>query len=564
MQGGVKLLLTLKALKQDLKLHRQLPLWAWPSLLIAFLLLTPVLAVTSSVFTTDYSGWLHLIDTVLFEYIGNSLLLMLGSGLGVLIIGVVCAWLVSEFEFVGRRSFEWLLLLPLAMPAYIIAYTYAGLLDFYGPVQSLLRHWFSWSYGDYYFPEVRSIQGAMLMMSLVLYPYVYLLARTAFLSRSASLTDAAKTLGAGPWRQFYAVALPIARPAIIAGLALALMEVLADYGTVQYFGVSVLSTGIFRAWFGLGDIGAASQLATVLLVFVVVLLVLERRARRSAHYVQDRLSQPHRRRQLSRTASLVIIASLSVPLLLGFILPFMQLLYWLIVEADQAYDAAFWRLFLNSLMLAATTSVLALLFALMLAYLARALSFGITKTAVSVAGLGYAIPGTVIAVGVLMPFAALDHVINDWYGRVFQSDLGLVFSGGFFILIFAYLVRFMAVALSNMTAGYSRIPDSLDAAAKTFGEGSLGVFTRVHLPLLKPSIFSALLLVFVDTLKELPATLVLRPFDFNTLAVRSYELANDEQLANAAPSVVMIVLAGLIPVILLNASIRDSQNEAKL
>ena len=540
-------------------LHR-MPWHLWPLLLIVAVLLTPIVSVLSSFFQGPAPSWPHLVDTVLWEYTLNSIYLVLGVGFGVLVLGVSSAWFVARYEFFGRRQFEWLLLLPLSMPAYIIAYTYTGILDFSGPVQSFIRKTFSVGYGDYYFPEIRSIGGAIVMMSLVLYPYVYLLARTSFKNQSQSLADAGKSLGLSPLQSFCRIALPIARPAIIAGTILALMETLADYGTVQYFGVNVFSTGIFRTWFGLDDALAARQLASVLLMMVFALLLLEKLARSKASYSLPSGSMSSKRRSLKPVYACVVSLCCGLLFLFGFLLPFTQLLYWSLFERTKGFDQEYCHLLSNSLQLAGITSLLTVLLALLLSYSQRLWPSKLFNGAVFTAGLGYAIPGTIIAIGVMAPFSWLDHSIHDFFEKHSEISTGLIFSGTLFILIFAYIVRFLAVALGNIKSGLLNIHQSIDDAAKSLGLTPWQSIVRIHLPLLRPSLISAALLVFVDTLKELPATLVLRPFNFNTLAVKSFELANDEQLANAAPSVITIVLIGLIPVILLNFYMQRSQN----
>lgn len=542
------------------KWRQRLPWHLWPLLLIVAILLTPIIAVLSSFLPGAAPSWPHLVDTVLWQYTLNSIYLVLGVGFGVLVLGVSSAWFIARYEFFGRRQFEWLLLLPLSMPAYIIAYTYTGVLDFSGPVQSVIRQTFSVGYGEYYFPEIRSIGGAIIMMSLVLYPYVYLLARISFKNQSQSLADAGKTLGLSPWQSFYRIALPVARPAIIAGTILALMETLADYGTVQYFGVNVFSTGIFRAWFGLDDALAARQLASILLFMVFVLLLLERLAKSKASYSVSGSAKISTRERLSPTRSGLVSLGCGLLLFFGFLLPFAQLLYWALFESSKGFDQEYWQLLSNSLKLAAATSFLTVLLALLLSYGQRLWPSKLLNGAVFTAGLGYAIPGTIIAVGVMAPFSWLDHSIHDFFQKHSEITTGLLFSGTLFILIFAYIVRFLAVALGNIRSGLLNIHQNLDDAAKSLGYSPWQSMTKIHLPLLRPSLISAALLVFVDTLKELPATLVLRPFNFNTLAVKSFELANDEQLANAAPSVITIVLIGLIPVILLNTFMQRRRN----
>ena len=488
----------------------------------------PVIVVLAHVFVPSGDIWQHLSTTVLPDYIRNSLLLMLGVAIGTLLIGVTTAWLTTMCQFPGRSVFEWALLLPMAMPAYIIAYTYTGMLDFAGPVQMALRDWFGWQYGDYWFPQIRSLNGAVAMLALVLYPYVYLLSRAAFLNQSICVLDVSRTLGNGPWKTFWRVALPLARPAIIAGLSLALMETLADYGTVQFFGVSTFTTGIFRTWFGMGSAAAAAQLAAGLMVFVFALIIVERYSRRKARYHHtSRRHQDLRRFQLTGSRALLAFCFCMLILSLGFLLPAIQLLSWTIHVADTVIDAAFMRLLMNSLSLAAFAAVLALVLAIIMAYAQRLYPGKLVSGAVRVAGMGYAVPGAVIAVGVMIPFA--------------------------------YLTRFLAVSLQTVDSGLTRITHSMDEAGRSFGFRPLQILRQIHIPMLSASLMTALLLVFVDVLKELPATLILRPFNFNTLAVKAYELASDERLAEAAPAALAIVIAGIIPVILLSKTITRSR-----
>jgi iron(III) transport system permease protein len=528
---------------------------------LALTLSLPVLVVAGFLFVPSGEVWQHLADTVLADYVTNSLLLMAGVTLGTLIGGVGTAWLTSMCRFPGRGVFEWALLLPMAMPAYIIAYTYTGLLDFAGPVQTALRAVTGWGYGDYWLPEVRSLPGAAVMLALVLYPYVYLLARAGFLGQSLCVLDVSRTLGNGPWRTFFTVALPLARPAIVAGLSLALMETLADYGTVQYFGVATFTTGIFRTWFGLGSAPAAAQLSALLLGFILVLILVERFSRRRARYHHtSQREQAIRRYPLDGTRAAAAFGFCLIPVLLGFLVPAGQLAWWAITIARTAYDAAFFALVLHTLALAAGTALLALLLALVLGYGRRLYPSRTVRASVRVAGMGYAVPGTVIAIGVLIPFAWLDRSLDAWMQASFGISTGLLLSGTLAALIFAYLVRFLAVALQTVEAGLGKIRPSMDEAGRSLGYRPGEVLRRVHIPMLRGSLMTALLLVFVDVLKELPATLVLRPFNFNTLAVRAYELASDERLADCAPAALTIVLAGLLPVILLSRSITRSRD----
>ena len=530
--------------------------WVILVVVLAGLLALPVFTVFLTALQPAGEVWRHLADTVLADYVLNSVTLMIGVGVGTLIIGVPTAWLTATCEFPGRRGFEWALLLPMAIPAYIIAYTYTGLLDFAGPVQTFLRAAFSWTRQDYAFPEIRSLPGAALMLTLVLYPYVYLLARAAFLEQSAAVLEVSRSLGAGPWRRFRTITLPLARPSLIAGMSLVQMEALADYGTVQYFGISTFTTGIFRVWFGMGDPTAAAQLAGLLLLFVMTLLVLERLSRRQArfHHTGQRTQRPPRLQLQGRWRRLATAACLT-PLLLGFLIPAGQLVIWTWRTAPQMIDGHFLALVANSVGLAGGAALVILLLALLLGYGQRLRPRPMVRLAVRSAGLGYAAPGTVLAIGVMLPFAAIDRNIDHWVREWFGVSTGLLLSGTLFALLFAYCARFLPVALHSVEAGLTRIRPSMDDAARALGVKPHGVLWRVHIPILRGSLLTALLLAFVDILKELPATLILRPFNFNTLAVRAFELASDERLADSASFALAIVLAGIGPVILLSRAI---------
>ena len=534
--------------------------WRAGVIAAALLLALPVITVFSFVFVPAGEVWQHLADTVLTDYIVNSLVLMVGVGIGTLVLGVSTAWLTSLCDFPGRRQFEWALLLPLAVPAYIIAYTYTGMLDFAGPVQTSLRAWTGLEYGEYWFPQIRSRGGAIAMLSLVLYPYVYLLARAAFLEQSVCVLEVSRTLGAGPWRSFFRVALPLARPAVITGVSLALMETLADYGTVQYFGVDTFTTGIFRTWFGLGDSAAAAQLAALLMVFVFTLILLERWSRRQAryHHATYRYKNLPRYRLTGWRQAAAVLAC-ALPLTFGFLVPAGQLGLWAGRTAPKMVDGDFIGLTASSLGLAAAAAVLTLVLALFMAYGRRLRPGRGVGTAVQVAGMGYAVPGTVIAVGVMLPFAWLDNTVDAWARSTLGFSTGLILSGTLAALLFAYAVRFLAVSLNAVEGGLGRIRPSMDDAARSLGRRPGQVLWQVHRPLMRGTLLTALLLVFVDVLKELPATLILRPFNFNTLAVRAYELASDERLADASNAALAIVLAGIIPVVLLSRSIARSR-----
>jgi len=527
---------------------------------LCLLLSIPVLTVFWSITNSSDGVWQHLVDTLLFDYVRDSALLMLGVGVSVLVLGVLPAWLVTMTKFPGSRILEWALVLPLAIPAYIIAYTYTGLLDVGGPMQVMIRDTFELRYGDYWFPQIRSLGGAIAMLSLVLYPYVYLLSRMAFLEQSICVLEVSRTLGASPTKAFFRVAVPLARPAIIAGLSLVLMETLADYGTVQYFGVSAFTTGIFRTWFGLGSSVAAAQLSALLLLFIMTLVLAEQWSRRQSryHHTSNKYSRlpKIKLRGWKLTGALIYCV---LPVLAGFLIPFVQLCLWTLETWDLVDRQGFIVLAYNSLRLAATAALIALFLGVLIVYSRRLRPDMFMRGAFRILGLGYAIPGTVIAVGVLIPFAWFDNTIDAWMRENFSISTGLMFSGTLIALVFAYIVRFLPVAMNTVDAGMGKIKPSMDDVGRSMGLGSFAILRRIHAPIMRGSLLTAALLVFVDVLKELPATLILRPFNFNTLAIRTYELANQERLAEAASSALMIVLAGIIPVIILSYTISRSR-----
>lgn len=536
------------------------------ALLIAVLIALPVLSVFSNVLLGGTSEtWAHMAETVLGEFIHNTVVLCVVVGIGVAIIGVSCAWFTTMYEFPGRRVFEWALVLPLAMPAYVMAYVYTDFLQFVGPVQSALRETFEWRRGDYWFPDIRSTGGAAAMFIFVLYPYVYLLARTAFLERAGGMLEAGRSLGLGPWRSFFQVSLPLARPALVAGVALALMETLADYGTVAYFGVQTFTTGIYRAWFSFGDRVAAAQLAALLLSFVIIVLVLERASRGRARFnnTSRQVAAPLRVR-LRGLAGVGVSLSCLLPLFFGFLLPGGLLLQMAFNQGDAQFGPRFLLLARNSFVLASVAAVLAVGLALLLAYAARLSRSYWPSWGNRIVGLGYAVPGSVIAVGVLIPVTRLDNFISATWLEWTGVNPGLILTGGVAALIYAYLARFLAIALHTVDASLSKITPSMDDASRILGHGRLATLWKVHRPMLRGSLLTAGLLVFVDVMKELPATLVMRPFNFDTLATQAHTLAADERLAEASTSALTIVLVGIVPMIVLSRQIVKSRRERSL
>ena len=534
-------------------LFQPLPLLA---IFAAFLVSLPVLAVVLGIFQPDREAvWAHLAETVLADYVANSAALALGAGLGAALLGVGAAWIVAMHRFPGRSILEWALLLPLAMPTYVIAYVYTDLLQFSGPVQTGLRETFGWQRGDYWFPDIRSLGGAITVFSLVFYPYVYVLARAAFLERSGSLMEAAKSLGLSPRRAFFRVALPLARPAVVGGVALVVMESLAEFGAVSYFGVPTFTTGIYRAWYAFGSPVAAAQLAATLLGVVALVLLLEKASRGRARFHETAHRLPILPQLTPVQTSLAWLTCL-LPLSGGFLLPAALLLNMASRSGDAQLGEKYLTLALNSFTLALIASVLVTALALLLVYAERLHPGRLMATARRTASLGYAVPGTVIAVGALIPLTAMDHALIVAMREHYGVSMGLLLTGSTIALLFAYIARFLAVAQHAVESSMARIRPSIDDAARSLGAGRGALLARVHLPMLASGLISAVLLVFVDVMKELPATIVLRPFNFETLATQVYILAADERLTEAATPSLAIVAVGLIPVMLLSRAIR--------
>ncbi|ABE57913.1 MULTISPECIES: ABC transporter permease [Chromohalobacter] len=540
--------------------RRHVDPWTLVTLGVALSVALPVITVLVHVLIPSRAIWAHLADTVLTGYLTNTLWLALGVGIGTTVIGTGTAWLIAMCRFPGRRVFEWALLLPLAVPTYVIAYAYTDFLQYAGPLQGELRALFGWGHGDYVFPNIRSLGGATLLITLVLYPYVYLLTRAAFLEQSACVLDVGRTLGRGPWRLFTTVAVPLARPAIIGGVSLVLMETLNEFGAVQYFGVDTFTTGIYRTWFGMGEPVAAAQLAACLLAFVIIVVALERLSRGRRRYFHT----TGRYRQLPEFTlrgwhAWGACLACALPIGIGFVLPGVILADLALETGDDVLGARFLDYAGNSLMLAALAALVAVGLALVLSYGVRLHPGRTTRTATRIAAMGYAVPGSVVAVGILIPLTWVDRHLYAWLNGQLGIETGLILSGTAFVLIYAYVVRFLAVSFNTVEASLAKVTPGMDAASRTLGQTAGGTLRRVHTPLMRGSLWAALLLVFVDVMKELPATVILRPFDFDTLAVRAHNLAADERLAEAASSSLAIVLVGVIPVILLSRAIRHAR-----
>jgi iron(III) transport system permease protein len=530
---------------------------AW---ICAGLCIIPIVAVGIAAVGGTFDTWTRLWNTVMTRYIWNTVQLVFIVGIGTAVTGTATAWLVTLCQFPGRRVFEIVLALPLAFPAYVLAYAYTDLLDHPGPVQTALRSVTGWGARDYWFPEIRSLGGAALMLVFVLYPYVYLLSRAAFLRQSPTAYFAARTMGHGPWSAFFRVSLPVARPAIAGGVILCLMETIADFGTVAHFGVQTFATGVYQAWFSMGDRAAASQLAFCLMLVALFLVVLENIQRGGAkhHHAGNRheVMVPHK---LAGWRAAAAVLACLVPVLVGFIIPLVVLFDMAVTSGQSPFSPRYLSFVYNSLLLSSIAAVLTVTAAVLVGYrlrLAPGRAASITKT---FAGIGYALPGAVIAVGLLVPFARLDNALDAFFRAQFGISTGLLFTGSIALLIMTYMVRFMAAALSAFDTGMSAIRPNVDAVSRTLGATTGTMLMRVHLPLMRTSLLTAVLIVFVDTMKELPATLILRPFNFDTLAVQAYRLASDERLAQAAVPSLVIVAFGLLPVIILCRTIAQTR-----
>ncbi|MEM8691990.1 MAG: iron ABC transporter permease [Pseudomonadota bacterium] len=522
------------------------------ALLVAFLCLLPMVAVAIAALLGGLDAVSHLAATVLPRYIANTGLLVLLVGFGTFAIGVGAAWLVTMTRFPCVKIFEILLVLPLAFPAYVLAYAYTHVLDHPGIVQATLRDLMGWGPRDYWFPEVRSLGGAAVMLVLVLYPYVYLLARASFLQQSGSTFIAARALGSSPLGAFLSVSLPLARPAIAGGVLLAVMETIADFGTVAYFGVQTFATGIYTSWFSLADRAGAAQLALCLLTFALLLAMLERAQRGNAKYHDPSRGQRHQAPITLRGGwAALAVALCGMPVVFGAILPVVILFEMGIGSEQDLLSPRYLGFVQNSLTLASVAALITVGGAVAVGFFRRMSPGPLSNGAGYVARLGYAVPGGVIAIGLLVPFASFDNALDAWMRANFDISTGLLFTGSIWLLVFAYMVRFMAAALGAYEGGQAQVHDNMDAASRSLGRGPMGTLRRIHLPILTPSLLTALLIVFVDVMKELPATLIMRPFNYDTLAVQAYRLASDERLEGAAVPSLMIVAMGLLPVILI-------------
>ena len=532
--------------------------WTLVTLAVVGIYLAPVAAVFYAASGDSAGLWAHLFETVLPRYVANTLVLMVGVGAVSLVFGISTAWVVFRYDFPARRYLEWMLLLPAAVPAYLVAYTYTDFLEYAGPVQGALRNLFGWhSARDYWFPEIRSMEGAIVVMGAALYPYVYLMVRTAFTLTPMSVYETGMVAGRN---LFWSVALPLARPAIVAGLALVLMETVSDFGTVEYFAIETLTLGIFNVWLGMNSLPAASQIAVVAFLFIIALLVLEVAARSARKYVDTtRRSLPLVAKKLSGRAAIACIAVCLLPVTIGFIIPVGVLLSFILRGQSLAFDTPVLAAAMNSLYLAGAVAVLVMAIAALMSLVAFYQKGPAMRRATTLASIGYAFPGTILAIGVVTAGGLLDAGIAN----VTETVLGLtsngLVAGTTFLVIFACAVRFQAIGYGAVMSGLERLPPNLMSASRSLGRSFGNSLRVIIIPLLTRSIIAGSLLVFVDVMKELPMTLLLRPFNFETLSTYVYQFAKDELLEEAALPALMIVISGILPVVVMNAALRRLQ-----
>ncbi|WP_162419306.1 ABC transporter permease [Cyclobacterium roseum] len=529
--------------------------WMTGTLLVLLLIATPLFTILFKLTDPPGESWMHLKDTLLAGYFKNTVILLVGVGIGTFLLGVSTAWAVTNYQFPGRRYFEWLLILPLGFPGYIMAYTYTGMLDYSGPLQAFLRNTLGFQVVGS-IVDIMNLPGAIFILSITLFPYVYLLSRASFLRQSRTLQEAAALLGSNGWQTFLKVALPMARPAIVGGIALASMEVLNDYGTVKYFGVSTFTTGIFRSWFSMGDVTTAIYLAAILMLLVFVILLLEGWQRGHRRFSSNHsISKPLVSVVLPTGKKWLLTFFCSTLFFLSFFAPFLQIIQWVWLTYQQSMNADFFYLVLRSFGLAAAAGLLVAVIAVILLYTLRLSSLPWLKNVTRIGTLGYAIPGAVIAVGIMVPVLGLDQWLRE---NLLSDRMGMVISGTISVLIFAYIVRFMAVGYHPIDAGFQKIGIHVNEAGRLLGKSSWKTLWRIDLPLIKASVLSGILLVFVDVLKELPLTLILRPFNYHTLATKAFDMATNEMIAESANASLIIILTGIVPIVFLNRMIRKA------
>ncbi len=529
--------------------------WHGIPLFILLFFLAPILIILSSIFADYSENWSHIYEYVLGDYILNSLILVSGVSLLVMIIGSLTAWLVSNYQFFGKRFFEWGLILPLAIPPYILAYTFTGLFDSYGTMNEIARSLFNLEQNEMLFPNIRNIYGAIIVFSFTLYPYVYLICRTAFLNQSRSMFEVGRTLGLSQASIFLKLALPLVRPALIAGTMIVAMETLSDFGAVDHFTISTFTTGIFRTWYGMYDLTTAMQLASMLLIFITFCLVIERTSRKNANY--STIGSNFKPTQVTRLGSLgsfVCFFVCFIPIFIGFILPILEILNWSLRFNTSFFNEQFFSISLNTVLLSILSAILCTFIAMIINFSIRYKNSSLIKSINPFLNIGYAVPGLILAVGIVQLFVFLDN-------NILNSFEGYFLTGSLFGLIFAYIIKSYALANSTYEAGYQKISQTIDDSARVLKSTGLNLLFRVHFPILKTSFFTSILLVTSEVVKELPATLILRPFNFETLAVSTYIYASEERMVEAAAPATAIILIGLIPIFFISQMIRASRLE---
>ena len=526
----------------------------WSSLPLAVLTVftAPILIVILSLFGGFSENWFHIFDYLIFDYVKSSLILVLGVASIVLAVGTVTAWIVTTYNFPGKRLFEWALILPLAIPPYILAYTFTGLFDPFGDANNLARSLLGMDNNFVLFPNVRNIYGAIIVFGFTLYPYVYLVSRSAFINLSRSMQESARLLGLSQFQVFYKLSLPLIRPAVIGGLMLVVMETLSDFGAVDHFAIQTFTTGIFRTWYGLYDLQTAMQLASLLLLVIVIFYILERSNRGNELYSSSNSTfSPNIEQNLYGINALLAFSLCFIPIFIGFLLPIIELSMWAYEVNLKFFDANFIDTFTNTIGLSLVTGLVCAALALLINFSVRYKPLFVINRLSSLLSVGYAVPGLILAVGIVQLFVYLDTSVF--------SSLDVLLTGSLFGLILAYVIKTYALANSSIESGYERISNSLDDSSKILGTVGWSLLRKVHMPLLKTSILTSILLVMSDVIKELPATLILRPFNFETLAVSAYVYASEERMIQAAAPAIAIVMTGLIPIFFLSKMIRSSR-----
>lgn len=534
-------------------LTRTLFLWkAFPALL-CLIFISPLVVIFLSLTGGFSENWTHLYNFVLAEYLRNSLILVVGVSLLSFLLGTLSAWIVTSYDFLGKKIFEWLLILPLAIPPYILAYTFTGLFDSYGSANNLIRNIFDLDPSFVFFPSIRNIYGAIIVFSFTLYPYIYLICRAAFLNQSKIILETGRVLGLNRIKVFYKLALPMIRPAVIAGMMLVIMETLSDFGAVDHFAVQTFTTGIFRTWYGMYDLQTAMQLASLLLMFIVIFMVIERSSRKNATYDSPiSNASSNKPEPLKGMSSFICFCFCLIPIFIGFILPLIELSIWAFNHNLAFFNEKFIQQSLNTILVAVIAAILCVVLAFIVNFSVRFTNSIHLKRVNPFLSLGYGVPGLILAVGIVQLFTFLDRSILE------KSDF--ILTGSLVGLLLAYIIKSYALANSTLESGFEKINRQIDDSARVLKSAGWNLLIKIHFPLMKTSLLTSILLVMSEVVKELPATLILRPFNFDTLAVSTYIYAAEERMHEAASPAIAIIIIGLIPIIFLTQMIRNSRN----